>query len=107
MPDWDKRSSLNNWHHEAQAIIPLVGAMKLETNLEWYRNQLPDRGYKDMVFVDLALGYVGRHIDCKLKLTNALNKSSYAYSMNNDLVRTTTDMRVRGRELMLTLTYRP
>lgn len=107
MPDWDKRSSLNNWHHEAQAIIPLVGAMKLETNLEWYRNQLPDRGYKDMVFVDLAFGYVGRHIDCKLKLTNALNKSSYAYSMNNDLVRTTTDMRVRGRELVLTLTYRP
>lgn len=107
MPNWGERSSLNNWQHEAHAVIPLVGAMKLEADLEWYRNQLPDNRYKNMVFVDVVWGYAGKHVDCKLKLANVLNKRSYAYSVNSDLVRTTTDMSVRGRELMFTLAYRP
>ena len=107
MPALNSTSELHNWKHFAKTIIPLWQSWSLISSVEYYHNQITNKQFKDMCFIDLAFKYTTNHFDFTLGLNNILNKEFYTYSINNDLVRSSSSDRIRGRELLFTVYYKP
>jgi len=107
MPAFNSSSALHNWKHFARTNIPLWQSLNLVSSVEYYHNQLTNKQFKDMCFIDMAFKYTTNHFDFALGVNNILNKEFYAYSINNDLVRSSSSDRVRDRELLLSVYYKP
>ena len=100
------KSSFNNWQHTAKIIIP-AGKLRFTLKGEYDHNQLMPSKYKDIFFADAIVGLTSRHIDYELGLSNLLNKWSYIRSTVANLTTLRSETMLRGRELLLTLVYKP
>jgi hypothetical protein len=107
MPTLNSCSSLNSWKHDATIFIPLWKSFSMVTTLEYFHNQLTDKHFKDIFFADVSLKYTNKHFDYTLGINNMLNKKNYTYSINTNLVSNSTNNRVRGRELLFSVYYKP
>ena len=100
------KSSFHRWQHEGRIIIP-VGKLRLDLHAEYDHNQITEDNYKDAFFADATCGYRFKHFDVDLKVNNILNKKSYSYTIVSDLMTTSSTAVLRGRECLLTFTYKP
>ena len=107
MPAFNSSSALHNWKHVAKTNIPLWQSLSLVSSVEYYHNQLTNKNFKDMCFIDMSFKYTTKHFDFALGVNNILNKEFYTYSINSDLVRSSSTDRVRGRELLFSVYYKP
>jgi hypothetical protein len=105
-PTSGSKTSFNNWRHEGDIIVP-INNFRLQLKGEYSHNQITTDQYKDTFFADIACGYRFKHFDLDASLTNILNKKSYSYSLVSDLMTTSSTALLRGRECLITLTYRP
>lgn len=105
-PDGGSRSSFNNWQHIAKVIVP-AGNLRFTLRSEYDHNQLMPKKYKDIFFADAIFGLKTKHIDYELALNNILNKRQYSLSTVSDLMAARSVTAIRGRELLLTLAYKP
>ena len=80
--------------------------LSLETLAEYYHNQLSANRFKDIFFADASLKLQLRRFDITLALNNLLNRKTYAYALNSDLMRSTSSLLISGRELMINIYYK-
>lgn len=106
LPENGNKSSFNNWQHTAKIIIP-AGKLRFTLKGEYDHNQLMPSKYKDIFFADAIIGLTSRHIDYELGLSNLLNEKSYVRSTVANLTKMRSETILRGRELLLTLVYKP
>lgn len=106
LPENGNKSSFNNCQHTAKIIIP-AGKLRFTLKGEYDHNQLMPSKYKDIFFADAIIGLTSRHIDYELGLSNLLNEKSYVRSTVANLTKMRSETILRGRELLLTLVYKP
>ncbi len=99
-------TSFNAWRHTVTAVVP-AGRFKLKLNCEYDHNQITEDRYKDAFFADAAIGYSARHFDIDLSLDNLLDKKVYARSTTSELMTVRSESVLRGRECLLTFSYKP
>lgn len=104
--DYSEKTSFDRWQHEMSVVIPL-SAFHIRLDGDYYHNQLTDSKYKDMFLASCILGYRTKHIDWELKASNIFNKNIYAYTMVSNLVTMQSVTAIRGREIMLSINYKP
>ncbi len=105
-PENGNKTSFNNWQHMAIVIVP-AGKLRFTLKGEYDHNQLMPSKYKDIFFADANVGLRTRHIDYELGLNNLFNKQTYIRSTVANLTTLRSETRLRGRELLLTLVYKP
>ena len=105
-PENGHKTKFNNWQHTAKIIIP-AGKLRFTLKGEYDHNQLMPSKYKDIFFADAIIGLTSRHIDYELGLSNLLNEKSYVRSTVANLTEMRSETILRGRELLLTLVYKP
>lgn len=105
-PENGKKTSFNNWQHTAKVVVP-AGKLRFTLKGEYDHNQLMTSKYKDIFFADAIVGLTTRHIDYELGLNNLFNKQSYIRSTVANLTTLRSETILRGRELLLTLVYKP
>ena len=105
-PENGHKTSFNNWQHTAKVIVP-AGKLRFTLKGEYDHNQLMPSKYKDIFFADAIVGLTTRHIDYELGLNNLFNKQSYSRSTVANLTTLRSETMLRGRALLLTLTYQP
>ncbi len=105
-PENGHKTSFNNWQHTAKIIIP-AGKLRFTLKGEYDHNQLMPSKYKDIFFADAIIGLTSRHVDYELGLSNLLNEKSYVRSTVANLTKMRSETILRGRELLLTLAYKP
>lgn len=99
-------TSFNAWRHTVTAVLP-VGHFKLKANCEYNHNQIAEDSYKDAFFADAAIGYSARHFDIDFGMNNLLNKKTYARSTASELMTVRSESILRGRECLVTISYKP
>lgn len=105
-PENGHKTSFNNWQHTAKVIVP-AGKLRFTLKGEYDHNQLMPSKYKDIFFADAIVGLTTRHVDYELGLSNLLNEKSYVRSTVANLTKMRSETILRGRELLLTLVYKP
>lgn len=105
-PENGRKTSFNNWQHTAKVVVP-AGKLRFTLKGEYDHNQLMTSKYKDIFFADAIVGLTTRHIDYELGLNNLFNKQSYIRSTVANLTTLRSETILRGRELLLTLVYKP
>lgn len=105
-PENDNKTSFNNWQHTVKVIVP-AGKLRFTLKGEYDHNQLMPSKYKDIFFADAIVGLTTRHVDYELGLNNLFNKQSYSRSTVANLTALRSETMLRGRELLLTLAYKP
>lgn len=104
--DYSERTSFDRWQHEMSVVVPL-SAFRIRLDGDYYHNQIADSKYKDMFLANCTLGYKTKHIDWELKASNIFNKKVYAYTTASNLVTMQSVTAIRGREIMLSINYKP
>ena len=105
-PENGHKTKFNNWQHTAKIIIP-AGKLRFTLKGEYDHNQLMPSKYKDIFFADAIIGLTSRHVDYELGLSNLFNEKSYVRSTVANLTKMRSETILRGRELLLTLVYKP
>lgn len=105
-PENGDKTYFNNWQHTAKIIVP-AGKLRFTLKGEYDHNQLMPSKYKDIFFADAIIGLTTRHIDYELGLNNLFNNQSYVRSTVANLTTLRSETILRGRELLLTLVYKP
>ena len=105
-PENGGKTYFNNWQHTAKIIVP-AGKLRFTLKGEYDHNQLMPSKYKDIFFADAIIGLTTRHIDYELGLNNLFNNQSYVRSTVANLTTLRSETMLRGRELLLTLVYKP
>ena len=107
MPTLSSVSTINNWKHNAYLRLFLTKKITTEARTEYYHNQIANNKFKDIFFADLAMRYSFKKFDITLELNNLLNKKSYEYGINGTFVHSYNNLNIRGRELMVSIYYKP
>lgn len=104
--DYSEKMSFDSWQHEISVIVPL-SAFRIHLDGDYYHNQITDSKYKDMFLASCTLGYKTKHIDWELKASNIFNKKDYSYTTVSNLVTMQSVTAIRGREIILSINYKP
>lgn len=107
MPALSSVSTINNWKHNAYLRLFLTKKITTEARTEYYHNQIANNKYKDIFFADLAMRYSFKKFDITLELNNLLNRKNYGYGVNGTFVHSYNNLNIRGRELMVSIYYKP
>lgn len=107
MPALSSAYTLNNWKHNAYLRLFLTKKFTTEARAEYYHNQIAKDKFKDIFFADLAMRYSFKKFDITLEINNLLNKKGYGYGVNGTFVRSYNSLNIRGREIMVSVYYKP
>jgi hypothetical protein len=107
MPTLSSTYTLNNWKHNAYLRLFLTKKITTEARTEYYHNQIAKDKFKDIFFADLAMRYSFKKFDITLELNNLLNRKNYGYGVNGTFVHSYNHLNIRGRELMVSIYYKP
>lgn len=74
------------------------------TGGEYYRNEIEDGRYKDMLMLDTKLTFnISRRLEISASATNLLNKKEYSYTTYGTLSQCERSSRLRGREFLISI----
>lgn len=74
------------------------------TGGEYYRNEIDDGRYKDMLMLDTKLTFnISRRLEISASATNLLNKKEYSYTTYGTLSQCERSSRLRGREFLISI----
>ena len=95
---------LNKWEHSLMLTALLGSRWNLQLAGEYYRNEVSEGSYKDMVVADGKLFYrPSSSVELAATVTNLLNKQTYSYTTQSALSSSTYTRLIRGREFLLTI----
>lgn len=103
LSDLSKLNS-NNFIYSANISVFPCKLFNISTGGEFYRNQLDDRKYKNMLMLDTKITFnISKRIELSASLTNILNHRQYSY-VNYGPVSETENVRfLRGREFLISI----
>ena len=104
--EYSTRTSFCNWLHEMSVVVP-VNRFRVTVDGEYYHNKVAKGKYKDIFMGNGSLVYQMTHINLELKVSNLLNNKSYSYSTVANMMTMQSITALRGREIMLSLIYKP
>ena len=102
----DYSQTIDNWRQDLSVIIPL-NSFTIDVRGEYYRNEITSGHYKDFFLADVKTCYKSKRLDLTLSLNNLLNRDTYSYVVTSDLNSSTSANRIRGREVLLSIYYKP
>lgn len=74
------------------------------TGGEYYRNEIEDGRYKDMLMLDTKITFnISKRVEISVSATNLLNKKEYSYTTYGTLSQYERSSRLRGREFMISI----
>lgn len=95
---------LDKWEHSLMLTALLGSRWNLQLVGEYYRNEVSEGSYKDMVVADGKLFYrPSSSIELAATVTNLLNKQTYSYTSHSALSSSTYTRLIRGREFLFTI----
>lgn len=96
----------DGWKQNLSVIIP-IDPFSIDVRGEYYRNEITSGNYKNFFLADIKAGYKTKHLDLSLSLNNLLNHDTYSYVITSDLSSSTSTNHIRGREVLISLYYKP
>ena len=102
----DDKTAFCNWQHELSIVVP-VNKFRLSIYGDYYHNKIAVGQYKDVFMGNCKFNLNLKHIDSELKVNNIFNKKTYAYSTVANMMTMQNITALRGREIMLSLIYKP
>lgn len=97
-------NTISNWDHDWTLTVP-IKIITFDLQAEYDHNQLLAKQYKDFFLADVGIKYEMKHIRWELNFRNILNKKTYSYVLNEDLIHSYLTNRIRGREIMLSASF--
>lgn len=78
-----------------------------DVSCDYYRNEVSQDVFKEMAMVDASLSYsLNKHIGLSLSLDNIFNRKTYNYTTYSQLSSYESLRRLRGRELMISISIK-
>lgn len=102
----DYSQTTDGWKQNLSVIIP-IDPFSIDVRGEYYRNEITSGNYKNFFLADIKAGYKTKHLDLSLSLNNLLNHDRYSYVITSDLSSSTSTNHIRGREVLISLYYKP
>ena len=102
----DYSQTTDGWKQNLSVIIP-IDLFAIDVRGEYYRNEITSGNYKNFFLADIKAGYKTKHLDLTLSLNNLLNHDTYSYVITSDLSSSTSTNHIRGREILISLYYKP
>ena len=106
MPTMDYSQAIDNWRQDLSVILP-IHPFTIDLQGEYYRNEIANGHHKDFFLADIKASYKSKRLDLTLALSNLLNRDTYTYVVTSDLTSSTSTNRIRGREVLLSVYYKP
>lgn len=98
------RQSSTDYIYSGTVTLTPCPLLTWTTGGEFYRNEIADGRYKNMMMLDTKLTFnIGRRIEISGSVTNILNRKSYSYTTFGTLLQTEYSSMLRGREFLITL----
>lgn len=98
------RQSSTDYIYSGTLTLTPCSLLTWTTGGEFYRNEIADGKYKNMMMLDTKLTFnVSRRVEISGSVTNILNRKSYSYTTFGTLLQTERSNMLRGREFLLTL----
>lgn len=101
------RSWLSSMTNELSVTITPFRKLEWTFEGEHYSNELSEDNYKNIILLDTKISFhLSKRIELSAVLSNILNKKTYSYITYSQLSSFESLRRIRGRELLLTVTLR-
>lgn len=96
------RNKLHQYRHAFSLALSPMKKLTWQIETEAYRNEITERTYKDILFLDSNLSYkISAKTELAFSATNLLNHKEYNYTSFGNLTTVLQNWGLRGRELML------
>jgi|GEM_PF-977685 len=100
-------SSYDRFSQSLAVNFLLLKSLQLKYTLEHYRNELEDGIYKNFVFSDITMSYLlGSRWELSCFVKNIFNEKRYSYFTENELIANKQDFKIRGRDILINVSYR-
>lgn len=110
---WDRSSlkisdmpgrSTDGFIYSGSVTLTPCSLITWTTGGEYYRNEIEDGRYKDMLMLDTKLTFnISKRVEISVSATNLLNKKEYSYTTYGTLSQYERSSRLRGREFMISI----
>ncbi len=110
---WDRSSlkisdmpgrSTDGFIYSGSVTLTPCSLITWTTGGEYYRNEIEDGRYKDMLILDTKLTFnISKRVEISVSATNLLNKKEYSYTTYGTLSQYERSSRLRGREFMISI----
>jgi hypothetical protein len=102
-----KASWLGSMQHTLQVNVFPCKLFSWSVEGEYYHNEFTANRYKDVTLLDTSLLFtLSKKVELKGSLNNVLNKRTYHYTTYSQLSSFQSERRLRGRELLFTITLK-
>lgn len=96
--------SLDRYIHNFVMNISPIDALSWETEGEYYRNEIAESNYKNLLQLNTKLTWkISKRIELMASANNLFNRKQYTYTAYNNLSSIESTRYLRGREFMLTV----
>lgn len=96
--------NINNWLHSLTLKIP-VKAFMIEFTNDYYRNGLAGGQHKNFLLTDAVASYKHKRMNLKFEISNIFNNRTFAYTITDVLMRMSSSNSIRGRNLLLSMSF--
>ena len=105
-----ENQGINSYDQLSQSLnidFFLLKQLQLKYTFEHYRNEQNEGVYKNFVFSDITMSYLlGTRWEFSCFVKNIFDEKRYSYFNESELVSNKHDYRIRGRDIILNVTYR-
>ena len=85
----------------------ILKSLQLKFICEHYRNQLTENEYRNFIFSDIMMSYLpGKKWELSLSVKNIFNEKNYSYIIENQLISSSYNYKIRPRDILLSASYR-
>ena len=100
----EEMQSLDRYIHNFVMNISPIDALSWETEGEYYRNEIAESNYKNLLQLNTKLTWkISKRIELMASANNLFNRKQYTYTAYNNLSSIESTRYLRGREFMLTI----
>lgn len=101
--DMSRRSSDSYVYSGGITLMP-CNLIMWTTGGEFYRNQIEEGRYKEMLMLDTKLTFnVSKRIEITASITNLLNRKEYGYTTYGSVSQAQRTSHLRGREFLISI----
>ena len=100
----EEMQSLDRYTHSFSMNISPIDVLSLETEGEYYRNEVAEGNYKNLFLLDTKLTWqISKRMELVASVNNLFNRQEYTYTTYNNLSSIESTRYLRGREFMFTI----
>lgn len=101
----NSKSSIENLMYKFLLSVP-INRFEITLNGERYWNGIVNGRYKNTLLADIGVIYRAKRFEYSVSLTNIFNYNNYSYSFSKDLMYSSYENKIRGRQILFSLYYK-